>query len=42
MGSGQALDGGIVQALGQAGAGMCAKRGEGAEYGHAHLQNVFV
>ncbi|MNM90755.1 hypothetical protein D3C81_1030270 [compost metagenome] len=42
MGDGQTLDAGIVQTLGKAGAGVRAKRGEGAEYGHAHLQNFLV
>jgi hypothetical protein len=40
--NGQAFNAGVVQALGQAAAGVRAKRGEGAEYGHAHLQKFLV
>ena len=42
MGGGQAFNGGIVQPGGQAGAGVRAERGEGAEYGHAHLQRMLM
>src|SRR5690606_39490959 len=38
VGSSQTFDRSIVQTGGQAAAGVRAKRGEGAEYGHAHLQ----